>query len=137
MSKIKVEVSVAAPISKVWEYWVTPEHIQNWNFASDDWHCPEALNDLRVDGSFSYTMAAKEGRMSFDFVGFYSEIKPNELISYFLEDDREVDITFKSDGDNTIVTQLFDAESENPIEAQQAGWQSIMENFKKCVEGTM
>ena len=25
-----------------------PEHIIHWNFASDDWHCPTAENDLII-----------------------------------------------------------------------------------------
>ena len=32
------------------------------------------------------------------------------------------------------VTETFDPEHENPEEMQRAGWQAILENFKKYVE---
>jgi hypothetical protein len=32
------------------------------------------------------------------------------------------------------VKVTFDAETENPVEQQQEGWQSILENFRKHVE---
>jgi hypothetical protein len=37
--------------------------------------------------------------------------------------------------DGVEVRVTFDAESENPIEMQRAGWQSILDNFAKHVEG--
>ena len=64
---ITVKTTVKAPIEKVWKYWTKPEHITQWNNASDDWHCPTATNDLRVGGKFNFTMASKDGKMSFDF----------------------------------------------------------------------
>ncbi len=42
----KIEISVDKPIEKVWEFWTQPEHITKWNFASDDWYCPNAENNL-------------------------------------------------------------------------------------------
>ncbi len=64
---IKVEVSVNAPLLKVWEYWTQPEHIVNWAFASDDWEAPTAENDVQVGGRFLTTMAAKDKSASFVF----------------------------------------------------------------------
>ena len=29
---------------------------------------------------------------------------------------------------------IFEPESENPVELQQAGWQEILDNFKQYVE---
>jgi hypothetical protein len=37
-------------------------------------------------------------------------------------------------GKKTKVMIEFDPESENPIETQKNGWQSILNNFKKYVE---
>ena len=48
---ITVETTVNAPVEKVWQSWTRPEHIMQWNNASDDWHTPRAENDLRVGGS--------------------------------------------------------------------------------------
>jgi uncharacterized protein YndB with AHSA1/START domain len=67
----------------------------NWNFASDDWHSPEASNDFQVGGKFVYTMAAKDGSFSFDFSGKFTEITLQKTISYLLDDGRKVDITFE------------------------------------------
>ena len=68
-TRITVETTVNAPIEKVWQYWTDPRHIIRWNNASDDWCTLKAENDLRKGGSFSATMAAKDGSMSFDFGG--------------------------------------------------------------------
>ena len=66
---ITVEATVNAPVLKVWKFWTSPEHIINWNNASDDWHTPRAENDFRVGGSFLSRMEAKDGSFGFDFAG--------------------------------------------------------------------
>ena len=132
--QITVETTVNAPIEKVWQAWTNPEDIMGWSFASDDWHTPHATNDLRVGGSFSSTMAAKDGSFSFDFEGIYDEVVPHETIAYSLADGRKVKILFTDNGDETLISETFDAENENPVEMQQAGWQAILNNFKKYVE---
>ena len=131
---ITIETSVNAPIHKVWNYWTEPAHIKKWNNASPDWHTPAAENDLRIGGKFSSTMAAKDGSMSFDFWGEYTEVKPNEKIEYTLGDGRKVKILFTEDRKNVKIVESFEAESENPVEMQKGGWQAIMDNFKKYTE---
>ena len=133
-TKITVQANVAAPIEKVWESWKNPKHVMNWNNASDDWHTPYAENDFRVGGQFKATMAAKDGSMSFDFVGTNTAIKTHELIEYEIADGRKVSITFEKAGKNVLVTETFEAEDENPIEMQRGGWQAILDNFKKYTE---
>jgi uncharacterized protein YndB with AHSA1/START domain len=132
---ITVEAIVNAPIAKVWESWTLPQHITQWNQASEDWHTPYAENDLRTGGKFKSTMAAKDGSMSFDFEGIYSLVTPLERIEYAMSDGRKVKITFVAKGNETKVTETFDPESENSIELQRAGWQAILDNFKKYTEG--
>ena len=132
--KITIETTINSPISKVWDYWTHPEHIVNWNFASSDWHCPEAENNLEVGKGFRSVMAAKDTSMSFEFCGTYQEIIQLKSLQYILEDDRAVSVTFKEHGNETIVTETFDPENENPSEIQKAGWQAILDNFKKYVE---
>lgn len=133
-SRIVVESPINAPIEKVWACYTEPTHIMQWNNASPDWHTPKAENDLRVGGKFSSTMAAKDGSFSFDFWGIYDEVVANERIAYTLGDDRKVSVDFKNDGSQTIVTIVFEPESENSHELQKAGWQAILDNFKKHVE---
>lgn len=132
---ITIEATIEAPIEKVWETWTKPEHITQWSFASEDWFTPKAENDLRPGGKFSTRMEAKDGSFGFDFEGTYDEVTDHKLISYSLEDGRKVKIEFEEKGDQTLVKEIFDAETENPVEMQKAGWQAILNNFKKYTEG--
>lgn len=134
--KVTVETIVQVPVEKVWEYWTEPEHIKKWNSASDDWHTPFAENDLREGGKFVSRMEAKDGSMGFDFGGIYDEVKLHETISYTLGDGRKVKISFKGQENETEVMETFDAETINPIEFQEQGWQAILDNFKKYAEQT-
>ena len=131
---ITVEAVVKAPVEKVWKTWSEPQHITKWCAASDDWHAPYAENDLRTDGKFKTTMAAKDGSFSFDFEGVYSNVQSNKLIEYAMSDGRKVQIRFTANGNETKVTETFDPENENPIEMQRGGWQAILDNFKKYTE---
>ncbi len=131
---ITVAANVQAPIDKIWTAWNEPQHVTQWNNASPDWHTPTAENDLRKGGSFKYRMEAKDGSFGFDFEGVYDEVVPNELISYTMSDGRKVSTSFNAADNATEVTTTFDAENENPVEMQQAGWQAILDNFKKYTE---
>lgn len=133
---IKVQVSVQAPVEEVWKLWTTPEDIVNWNNASDDWHTISAVNDLHAGGKFDYRMEAKDGSFGFDFRGTYDNIITNNLIEYTLADGRHVKIEIKSSGNVTEIVETFDAENIHPVEIQQTGWQSILNNFKSYVETT-
>ena len=133
-TKITVETTINAPVEKVWKYWNDPEHITKWCSATPEWHTPRATNDLRTGGSFTSRMEAKDGSMGFDFSGVYDDVKTNEHIAYTMSDGRTCDITFKSGGSSTTVIETFDAENQNPVEMQRAGWQAILDNFKKYTE---
>ena len=52
------------------------------------------------------------------------------LIEYTMGDGRKASIELVEQQGGTKVTTLFDAEEENPIELQRAGWQAISDNFK-------
>lgn len=132
---IEVSAKINAPIDVVWQHWTDPKHIVHWNNASPEWHTPRATNDLRVGGRFLSRMEAKEGSMGFDFEGTYDLVKKHELIAYHMVDDRKVKITFEADGAQTTVKEVFDLETENSMELQQQGWQAILNNFKRYVEG--
>jgi uncharacterized protein YndB with AHSA1/START domain len=131
---ITVNTTVNSPITKVWEAWTRPEHITHWAFASDDWYSPKATNDLKVGGNFSTTMAAKDGSVSFDFSGTYTDVQSERFLAYLADDGRRVEIIFSSNGDQTEISEAFEAEDINTIELQQGGWQAIMDNFKKYTE---
>ena len=134
MNLLKVQTVIDAPISKVWESWTLEEHVKNWNFASSDWHCPNATNNLVVGGEFHYTMSAIDNSMIFDFWGKYEKIQIEKNIEILLGDGREMKVIFESSNSGTIVTEEFEPEQENSAEIQEAGWQMILDNFKKYVE---
>lgn len=131
---ITVETTVNAPIEKVWQFWSAPEHITQWCTATPEWHTPRAENDLRTGGTFSTRMEAKDGSFGFDFGGVYDNVKNHELISYTMGDGRKVEIIFTKNGNTVNVVETFDPESQNPAEMQRAGWQAILDNFKKYTE---
>jgi uncharacterized protein YndB with AHSA1/START domain len=126
--------TINAPLEKVWELWTNPEHITKWNFASNDWHSPSAENDLKVGGSFKYTMAAKDGSVSFDFAGVYDAIEKNKTIQYTTADGRKVSVSFQENNGGVKIVQWFEPESINSHELQRGGWQAILNNFKAWAE---
>ena len=117
--KITVETKVSAPIERVWKAYTTPEDIVQWNAASDDWHTTTASVDLRVGGAFA---------------GTYTNIVPNQLLEYSLGD-RMVTVEFIKISGDVNVRVFFDAEATHSIEQQQGGWQAILDNFARHVEG--
>jgi uncharacterized protein YndB with AHSA1/START domain len=128
--KITVETKVAAPIKDVWRAWTTPDDIKQWNAASDDWHTTKAEVDLRVGGTFSSRMEAKDGSTGFDFSGTYTRIIDQELIECSFGD-RVLLVEFMPDQDGVTVRETFDAESTHTIDQQRQGWQSILNNFAR------
>lgn len=134
MNPITVQALMNAPIEKVWEFWNEPKHIMNWAFASSDWEAPAAQNDLQVGGKFVTTMAAKDKSASFDFTGVYTKVHNHETIEYTMDDGRKVSVKFETVPEGVQVTETFDPENENSEEMQRAGWQAILDNFKKYIE---
>lgn len=132
--KIIIKAEVNASLEKVWNYWVNPEHITNWNFASDDWHCPSATNDLKIGGQCKTRMEAKDGSFGFDLSYKYDDIQDQEQLIYTLDDGRNVITSFNFNNSKTSVETQFEPESENSIEMQKNGWQAILNNFKKYTE---
>jgi uncharacterized protein YndB with AHSA1/START domain len=131
---ITVNARINAPAARVWSFFTGPEHIVGWNNASDDWHTPKAENDLRVGGRFVSRMEARDGSEGFDFSGTYTRVDPLEEIAYTLDDGRLVNVSFTALGAETKATTTFEAEQTNSLELQQAGWQAILDNFKKYCE---
>lgn len=131
--KITVETTVAAPIEKVWQAYTTPEDIKQWNAASDDWHTTSATVDLRVGGTFSSRMEAKDGSMGFDFAGTYTAVVVHKLIEYSFGD-RAARVEFADSPKGVVVRVTFDSEPTHSIEQQRDGWQAILNNFTRHVE---
>lgn len=131
---ITIRATIKASREVVWKYLTEPAHVVHWNHASDDWHTTRAENDLQIGGKFNYRMEAKAGSFGFDFEGVYEQIIKEQLIRYSLADNRKVSIELSGLGEVTVVTETFDAETENPLEMQQTGWQAILNNLKQYTE---
>lgn len=132
--KVTTQVLVSSGIDKCWNAYTNPEHITKWNFASDDWQCPHASNDMRVGGKYMARMEAKDGSFGFDFEATYLELVPGESFIYVLGDGRVVSVKMQKENELTSVTVIFEAETQNPVELQRNGWQTILDNFKKYAE---
>ncbi|MFP2514286.1 SRPBCC family protein [Buttiauxella agrestis] len=131
--KITVETRVNAPVEKVWQAYINPEDVKQWNTASPDWHTPTAAADFREGGAFSFRMEAKDGSMGFDFSGVYTRIVPLQLIEYTFGD-REAKVEFTQTADGVEVRLDFDPDQQYPVEHQKNGWQAILDNFARYVE---
>ena len=133
--KITIETVAKADLDAVWAAWNTPADVMKWNAASDDWHTTASTVDLREGGKFSARMEAKDGSEGFDFEGTYTRVVPRKLVEYRMSDGREVRIEFSEEAGRVLVRETFDAESQNAPEMQRAGWQAILDNFARHVEG--
>jgi uncharacterized protein YndB with AHSA1/START domain len=132
--KITVETVVNAKLNNVWDAWSNPDDIKKWNSAQEDWHTTRSTVDLREGGKFLSRMEAKDGSAGFDFEGTYTRVVPQQLIEYKMSDGRHVKVEFAERNGGVLVTETFDAETENPTELQRTGWQAILDNFGRHVE---
>ena len=132
--KITVGTLIACPIEQVWRAYTTPDDVKLWNAASTDWHTTAATVDLRPGGRFCWRMEAKDGSSGFDFEGEYTRVVLHQLIEYAFGD-RRAAVEFKEGAAGVTVTVTFDPEAIHSIEEQRAGWQSILDNFKRHVMG--
>jgi len=79
-------------------------------------------------------MEAKDGSMGFDFAGTYTKIVKHKLIEYSFGD-RTAQVEFTPDAKGVVMRVTFDSEPTHSIEQQQGGWQAILNNFARHVEG--
>ena len=130
---ITVQININSDTQKVWKYWTSSDHITQWNFATKEWHCPSAINDLKPNGKFSWRMEAKDGSMAFDYAGIYDEVYDFKLIKKHLSDGRKIEISFRESDGCTEVVETFEPDENDP-DLQRQGWQAILDNFKRYVE---
>jgi len=131
--KITVQTTVAVDLEKAWDAYTRPEHITQWNFADPSWHCPQAINDLRVGGRYHARMEAKDGSYGFDFEAVYTDVQPGIQFTYEFGG-RRATVLFQTHDNLTEVSVVFDPETENALELQRNGWQAILDNYRKHTE---
>ena len=131
--RITIETRIAAPVEAVWRAWTTPDDIVRWNAASDDWHTTKAAVDLRPGGAFLSRMEARDGSMGFDFSGTYTQVVEHRLIESAFGD-RTLLVEFIPEPGGVLVREAFDTDPAHAAEHQRAGWQAILESFRRHVE---
>lgn len=131
---ITVQNTINSSMEKVWELWTSPKHIQNWNYAFEEWYTPYAENDLRENGKFKYVMERKDKSESFDFEGIYTKVEKFQLIEYKLSDNRIGSIHFEGFGDNVKLTEYFEPNKTDSESMQKQWCQDVIDNFKKYTE---
>ena len=132
---ILVETTVNTSLDTAWQVWTSPSQITNWYYASPEWCCIAAVNNVEVGGKFNWRMEARDKSMGFDFIGFYTEVKPKELLQFELSDGRKVRVEFTLINElQTQIQEYFEPETTNPVEMQKAGWQAIINQFKSYIE---
>lgn len=132
--QITVSTVVLAPMEEVWSAYTTPHDIMLWNAASPDWHTTSSVVDLRPGGRFCSRMEAKDGSFGFDFEGEYTKVVPHQLIEYEFGGRMAV-VTFTERTSGIEVTVNFDGETTHSEEQQRTGWQAILDNFARHVQG--
>ncbi|MFZ8368812.1 SRPBCC domain-containing protein, partial [Staphylococcus aureus] len=65
----------------------------------------------------------------------YTKIVPQQRIEYAFGD-RVAEVVFTPGPAGVTVRVTFDSERTHSIEQQRAGWQSILDNFKRHAEAT-
>ena len=135
MENIKLEITILAPIDLVWECFTERDHIEEWYYASNQWHCPNAENNFEEGGTFNYRMEAKDGSFGFNFSGVFDDIFPQDQIKFHMDDGRKVEVNFQEIDANTVkMIQEFEPEKANMRDTQRDGWYAVMNNFHKYVE---
>jgi uncharacterized protein YndB with AHSA1/START domain len=134
--QITVSTVVLGPIEEVWSAYTTPADIKLWNAASPDWHTTSSTVDLRPGGTFCSRMEAKDGSLGFDFEGQYTKVVPHQRIEYEFGG-RVAVVTFTEGAGGVQVTVRFDGEPAHSEEQQRTGWQAILDNFARHVQGKL
>jgi uncharacterized protein YndB with AHSA1/START domain len=121
--------------AKVYAAWTDPQMIARWFGPAGVEHV-EASTDLRVGGRYHITMKVPGDQH--DIYGLYREITPNQKLVFTWawkstpERESLVTVTFKPDGDGTVVTLLhehfFDADARN---RHQYGWTGAIDKLEK------
>jgi len=123
-----------APPEKVYAAWTDPEKLAHW-MGPTGTKSVQAECDLRVGGRYAIKMIMPDDEHNVS--GVYREIVPNEKIVFTWawrstpERESLVTVTFKKDGDGTIMTllheQFFD---EKARDDHNRGWTGTMDKLE-------
>jgi uncharacterized protein YndB with AHSA1/START domain len=125
-----------APPAKVFAAWTDPEKIKRW-MGPGEIKAVSAETDPRAGGRYHWVMQAPNGEQH-DVGGVYREVVPNEKLVFTWawkstpERESLVTVTFKGDGDGTLMTvlheQFFD---EDARDRHNQGWEGALLKMEK------
>jgi len=125
-----------APPEQVFAAWTDPKKVMRW-MGPGEIRALHAESDLRTGGRYRWVMRAPDGE-DHDVSGVYREIIPNEKLVFTWawkstpERESLVTLTFKRDGDGTLMTLLHEKFfDEGARDRHQVGWTSAMEKLDK------
>jgi uncharacterized protein YndB with AHSA1/START domain len=124
----------AAP-AKVYAAWTDPKMIARW-FGPTGVESVNAETDLRVGGRYHITMHVPGDQH--DVMGAYREIVPNQKLVFTWawrstpERESLVTITFKPDGEGTLLTLTHEQFFDEPArDRHQTGWTGALEKLDR------
>ena len=125
-----------APPAKVFAAWTDPEKIKCW-FGPPGVETLTAESDARVGGRYRILARSPDGEQH-DVSGTYREVTPNEKLVFswmwrtMPERESLVTVTFKRDGDGTLLTllheQFFD---EGARDRHRSGWTATLDKLER------
>lgn len=128
-----------APPAKVFAAWTDPEKVKHW-MGPGEVKVLQAESDPRTGGRFRWVMQAPNGEKH-DVSGVYREVLPNEKLVFTWawistpERESQVTVTFKSDGDGTLMTLLHEKFfDEAARDSHNSGWTRAVDKLATFVE---
>jgi uncharacterized protein YndB with AHSA1/START domain len=125
-----------APPGRVFSAWTDPKKITRW-FGPEQVEAVRAESDPRVGGYYRIVARSPDGE-EHDVSGVYREVVPNQKLVFTWawrstpERESLVTITFKADGEGTLLTlqheQFFD---EPARDRHQTGWTGALEKLDR------
>ena len=127
---------IKAPPAKIYAAWTDPALILRW-FGPDSGEVLEAETDIRIGGRYHIAFRTGNGERH-DVGGVYREIVPGEKLVFSWawrstpERESLVTVTFKPDGDGTILTLLHERFfDETARDNHRTGWTGAIDKLER------
>jgi uncharacterized protein YndB with AHSA1/START domain len=142
-----------APREKAWKTWTDPERVKCW-WGPKGFTVPSTKSDLRVGGSYLYSMRSPEGR-DYWSTGVFQEITPSKRIvatdsfadekgnvvpasHYGMRADWPIEAlitaNFEKQGDKTkLILEHNGLPGGKDSEMAKAGWNESLDRFAACL----
>lgn len=140
----RIERLFAAPVSRVFAAWTTPEVLKRWAWGSLG-RDVEAEVDLRVGGGYEITTKSPDGQ-AWRFSGKYLEIDPDRRLAYTLRWDapmgyevgeERVTVEFSDRDRDTLVTFLHEGVSGTvATQTHEKGWNNTFDMLEEVLRAS-